>query len=71
MFAALTMILQHRDHIIKNKLDFDSIVMLFDRMVRKNNVHKILHHTKIVYQEYVKRDQQTFDYSSEYDGLSI
>lgn len=71
MFAALTMILQHRDHIIKNKLDFDSIVMLFDRKVRKNNVHKILHHTKVAYQEYVKHDQQTYDYSNEYDGLSI
>lgn len=71
MFAALTMILQHRDHIIKNKLDFDSIVMLFDRKVRKNNVHKIIHHTKALYQEYIKRDQQTYDCSDDYDGLSV
>lgn len=61
MFAAYTMILQHRDHIIKNKLDFDSIVMLFDRKVRKNDVHKILYRTKEVYDEYIRLDRQTYD----------
>lgn len=61
MFAAFTMILQHRDHIIKNKLDFDSIVMLFDRKVRKNDVHAILRGTKAAYEQYRKQDHQAFD----------
>jgi len=60
MCAAFAMILQHRDHIMKNKLDFDSIVMLFDRKVRKNDVHKILYETKLVYEKYVKEDLRTY-----------
>lgn len=61
MFASFTMIQQHRDHIIKNRLDFESIAMLFDRKVRKNNVKKMLYHTKIAYEKYLKLDRQTYD----------
>ena len=61
MFAAFTMIQQHRQHIIQNKLDFESIAMLFDRRVRRNDVHKIVYQTKVVYESYLKLDRQTYD----------
>ena len=54
MFAAFTMIEQHRDHIIKNRLDFESIAMLFDRRVRRNDVNKVICNTKIAYENYLK-----------------
>ncbi|KAJ8302097.1 hypothetical protein KUTeg_021084, partial [Tegillarca granosa] len=41
MFVCLTLLLQHRDAILRNKLEYDEIAMLFDRMVRKHNVHKV------------------------------
>ena len=64
--ASLSMILQQRDYVMKNKLDFESIAMLFDRSVRKNDVGRILMETKMVYEDYIRRDQMHHDCDSGY-----
>ncbi|KAL5014536.1 hypothetical protein ScPMuIL_008806 [Solemya velum] len=58
MFLCLTLLLQHREQIIHNKLDYDEISMLFDRMVRKHNVHKVLHQARLMYSDYLRTQQK-------------
>jgi len=71
MFATATMILQHRDHIMHSRMDFDDIVTLFDKSVRKNDVNKILYRAKALYQDYLKIDQSHHDCSSSDFDLSV
>lgn len=54
MFLCLTLLLQHRDFIIRNHMDYNELAMHFDKMVRKHNVHKVLHETRIRFEEYLR-----------------
>lgn len=58
MFLCLTLLLQHREQIVHNRLDYDEIAMLFDRMVRKHNVHKVLHQARLMYSDYLRTQQK-------------
>lgn len=58
MFICLTLLLQHRDVIIRNHLEYDEMAMLFDKMVRKHDVHKVLHQARILYTDYLQSHQQ-------------
>ncbi|OQR73730.1 TBC1 domain family member 25-like [Tropilaelaps mercedesae] len=55
MFLCLTLLLQHRDVIIQNRMDYNELAMHFDKMIRKHNVHKVLHETRIRFEEYIRR----------------
>ncbi|XP_064604846.1 TBC1 domain family member 25-like isoform X2 [Liolophura sinensis] len=57
MFVCLSLLLQHRDHIMRNHMDYDELAMHFDKMVRKHNVYKVLYQARSLYSDYLK-DQQ-------------
>ena len=58
MFLCLTVLIQHRDFIMKNGMEYDELAMHFDRMVRKHNVNKVLHQTRILYSDYIRMQQK-------------
>lgn len=58
MFACLTVLLQHRDIIMKTGMEYDELAMFFDKMVRKHNVNKVLHQARILYTEYIRMQQK-------------
>ncbi|KAL8575507.1 hypothetical protein ACOMHN_013058 [Nucella lapillus] len=58
MFLCLTLLLQHRDQIMRSHMGYEDVAMLFDRMVRRHNVHKVLHQARDMYTDYL-RSQQT------------
>lgn len=55
MFLCLTILLQHRDYIMQNNLDYNEMAMHFDKMVRKHNVTKVLNQARRLYQDYLRR----------------
>lgn len=55
MFLCLTILLQHRDYIMQNNLDYNEMAMHFDKMVRKHNVNKVLNQARRLYQDYLRR----------------
>ncbi len=54
MFLCLTILLQHRDYIMKAGLDYNEMAMHFDKMVRKHNVIRVLNQARRMYQEYLR-----------------
>lgn len=54
MFLCLTLLLQHRDYIIRNGMDYNEMAMHFDKMVRKHNVTKVLSQARRLYQDYLR-----------------
>nr|KAG5708456.1 hypothetical protein BaRGS_026183 [Batillaria attramentaria] len=58
MFLCLTLLLQHRNQIIQAHMDYEDTAMLFDKMVRRHNVQKVLHQARELYSDYL-RSQQT------------
>ena len=56
MFLCVTLLLQHRNHIIKNKMDHNELAMYFDKMVRQHNVTKVLAHARRMFENYLKFD---------------
>lgn len=58
MFICLTLLLQHRDIIMQNQLEYDEMAMLFDKMVRKHDVHKVLHQARNLYTDYLQSQQR-------------
>lgn len=66
MFLCLALLQQHREIILQKKLEYDEIAIMFDKLVRKHDVHKILHHGRLLYSEYL-RTQQKLKESSESD----
>ncbi|XP_045164728.2 TBC1 domain family member 25-like [Mercenaria mercenaria] len=61
MFLCLTVLLQHRDIIMKSGMEYDELAMYFDKMVRKHNVNKVLHQTRIMYTEYIRMQQKLLE----------
>lgn len=56
MFLSLTLLLQHRDHILKNRMDYNETAMYFDKMIRKHNVGRVLGHARQMYSNYLKQN---------------
>lgn len=53
MFLSLTLLLQHRDYVMKNGLDYNEMAMHFDKMVRKHNVTRTLNQARQMYSDYL------------------
>lgn len=53
MFLCLTLLLQHRDFVMKSGLDYNEMAMHFDKMVRKHNVTRTLNQARHMYAEYL------------------
>lgn len=58
MFLCLTILLQHRDFIMQNNLDYNEMAMHFDKMVRKHNVNKVLIQARRLYQDYLRHHNE-------------
>lgn len=54
MFLCLTLLLQHRNVIIKSNMDYNEIAMHFDKMVRKHDVTRVLNQARRMYIDYLK-----------------
>lgn len=54
MFLCLTLLLQHRDYIMRSGMDYNEMAMHFDKMVRKHNVTKVLSQARRLYQDYLR-----------------
>lgn len=54
MFLCLTLLLQHRDYIMRTGMDYNEMAMHFDKMVRKHNVIKVLSQARRLYQDYLR-----------------
>lgn len=54
MFLCLTVLLQHRDFIMRNRMDYNELAMHFDKMVRKHNVNRVLNQARQLYAMYLK-----------------
>ena len=67
MFLCLTLLLQHRDLILQNKLEYDEIAIMFDRLVRKHNVNKVLHQARNIYSDYLRTQQKLAEQQEEAD----
>ncbi|XP_064632249.1 TBC1 domain family member 25-like isoform X2 [Lineus longissimus] len=71
MFLSITLLLQHRDHIMRNNLDYNDLAMHFDKMARKHNVWRVLHQAQSLYAVYLKAQQTKMeerdDAGSDYD----
>lgn len=53
LFLCLSILLEHRDHIVKNGLDYNELAMHFDRLVRKHNLNRVLHRAKALFADYL------------------
>ncbi|KAI5632177.1 rab-GTPase-TBC domain-containing protein [Phthorimaea operculella] len=58
MFLCLTVLLQHRDYIMRNRMDYNELAMHFDKMVRKHNVNRVLNQARQMYAIYLKHQAQ-------------
>lgn len=52
MTVCVTVLLQHRNFIMSQRLDHNDLAMHFDKMVRKHNVHHVLKQARHRYQHY-------------------
>ncbi|XP_030560511.1 uncharacterized protein LOC115762449 [Drosophila novamexicana] len=58
MFLCLTLLLQHRNTIIKSAMDYNEIAMHFDKMVRKHDVTRVLNQARRMYFEYLQAQRK-------------
>ncbi|MBN3322542.1 TBC25 protein, partial [Atractosteus spatula] len=56
LFLCLSILLEHRDHIIKNNLDYNELAMHFDRLVRKHNLNRVLQRAKALFANYLQSE---------------
>ncbi|KAL7884989.1 hypothetical protein AOLI_G00077590 [Acnodon oligacanthus] len=68
LFLCLSILLEHRDHIIKNSLDYNELAMHFDRLVRRHNLGRILQRAKALFADYLQ--SEVWD-SEEGDEVSL
>lgn len=55
MFLCLTVLLQHRDYVMRNNMDYNEMAMHFDKMVRKHNINRVLNQARKMYTTYLKQ----------------
>lgn len=77
MFLCLTLLLQHRNYVMKSNMDYNEMAMHFDKMVRKHNVTRVLNQARRMYADYLKSQRivnavggiQGIDYNSSKNEL--
>ncbi|OQV23928.1 TBC1 domain family member 25 [Hypsibius exemplaris] len=59
MFVCLTILLQHRDIILSNRMQHHfELAMHFDKMIKRHNLPKILMHARSMFADYLKAQQR-------------
>uniref|UniRef100_A0A673YZF7 TBC1 domain family, member 25 n=1 Tax=Salmo trutta TaxID=8032 RepID=A0A673YZF7_SALTR len=56
LFLCLSILLEHRDHIIKNGFDYNELAMHFDRLVRRHNLGRVLQRAKAMFADYLQSE---------------
>ncbi|KAM6977944.1 TBC1 domain family member 25 [Aplochiton taeniatus] len=56
LFLCLSILLEHRDHIVKNSLDYNELAMHFDRLVRRHNLGRVLQRAKSLFADYLQSE---------------
>ncbi|XP_018604455.1 TBC1 domain family member 25 [Scleropages formosus] len=56
LFLCLAILLEHRDHIVKNSLDYNELAMHFDRLVRRHNLGRVLQRAKALFADYLQSE---------------
>ncbi|TNN32046.1 TBC1 domain family member 25 [Liparis tanakae] len=56
LFLCLSILLEHRDHIIRNALDYDELAMHFDRLVRRHDLGRVLRRAKALFADYLQSE---------------
>lgn len=59
MFVCLTLLLEHRDRLMKRRADFNDIAIYFDKLARQHSAPKILRRARLLYADYLS-DQEDF-----------
>lgn len=54
LFVCLTLLLQHRDNIMKKRMDFNEIAIYFDKLMKKHNIRKVLKRARLLFADYLK-----------------
>ncbi|CAB0038447.1 unnamed protein product [Trichogramma brassicae] len=62
MFLCITLLLQHRDHIMRNQMDYNELAMHFNKMVRQHDVNKVLNQARQLFAGYLKRHSAKSEY---------
>ena len=68
MFLCITLLLQHRDFIMRNQMDYNEMAMHFDKMVRRHNVARVLNQARQLFAGYLRRHSAS---SSRSDYVSV
>ncbi|XP_015512583.1 TBC1 domain family member 25 [Neodiprion pinetum] len=55
MFLCITLLLQHRDFVMRNQMDYNEMAMHFDKMVRRHNVGRVLNQARQLFAGYLRR----------------
>ncbi|XP_068180742.1 TBC1 domain family member 25 [Antennarius striatus] len=56
LFLCLSILLEHRDHIIRNGLDYNELAMHFDRLVRRHHLGRVLQRAKALFADYLQSE---------------
>lgn len=56
LFLCLSILLEHREHIVKNGLDYNELAMHFDRLVRRHHLGRVLQRAKSLFAEYLQSE---------------
>lgn len=56
LFLCLSILLEHRDHIVKNSFDYNELAMHFDRLVRRHNLGRVLQRAKALFADYLQSE---------------
>ncbi|KAJ8377459.1 hypothetical protein AAFF_G00260170 [Aldrovandia affinis] len=68
LFLCVSLLLEHRDHIVCSGLDYNELAMHFDRLVRQQNLARVLHRAKALFAEYLQSEVWT---SEKVDEVSL
>ncbi|GCB83650.1 hypothetical protein scyTo_0024488, partial [Scyliorhinus torazame] len=56
LFLCLAVLLEHREHIVRSQMDYNELAMHFDRLVRRQNLNRVLHRAKALFADYLQSE---------------
>lgn len=71
LFICLTLLVQHRDLILRSRMDYNELAMHFDKMVRKHHVQRVLNQAREMFAEYLRLGWQEDSWESTDNNLPV
>uniref|UniRef100_UPI00398EB437 TBC1 domain family member 25 isoform X2 n=1 Tax=Pristiophorus japonicus TaxID=55135 RepID=UPI00398EB437 len=56
LFLCLSLLLEHRDQIMRGGMDYNELAMHFDRLVRRQNLNRVVHRAKALFADYLQSE---------------